>query len=237
MVFNGNQLWDTNRKLLMWSYQFNGLNELLSEPIGHQWLAVGSRDLSNSKVIRVGVTTVPSQKVIGSINNMSEEQLYVVRPGIEVRIDSSVQDNRILNGLRSSIRNKGWRESSSAELVIKASAFRGPSETHTYSLSRFGNSRQGGASEQTITASPWKQMLSIEYQGSAVWTTGSGGVPTFLTTQNEGALEAEVRKCEVENFDLFKSVQFPERILSSKWRNGFGTTQFGNGGMKEIPVR
>jgi SLA1 homology domain 1, SHD1 len=237
LIFNGNRLWDLNKKLLIWSYQIDGLNELLAESHGDQWLAMGSsKGSAGSTTLRVGITTVPGAKVLDSVENISQEQLYAIRPGVEVRIDGSVSDTRILNGLRNSIQKAGWRESQSAGLVIKAAAFRGPSETHTYSLSRFGRA-SSGPSEQTITAAPWKQSLSIEFAGTSIWSANSGGVSSFITASSDSSLEAEARKCELESFELFQTVQFPERVLSPKWANGFGTTKLDASGLKESLTR
>jgi SLA1 homology domain 1, SHD1 len=239
LIFNGNRLFDIDRKLLIWSYQVDGMQELLVEPIGMQWLAVGcTKSGDSSTTICVGVTSVPTPKVLNSVANISEEQLYVIRPGVEVRVDSKVQDSRILAGLKNSIQKMGWRESSSAKLVIKASAFRAPSQTQNYSISRIGTAAgAAGPSTQTVTASPWMQTVSIDIGETSIWSTGSGGMSTFISARGDASFEAEVRKCEVENYDLFKSIKFPERVLASQWSNGFGTTKLGTKGIVEYPVQ
>lgn len=68
------------------------------------------------------------------------------------------------------------------------------------------------------------------------WGTGSGGMPSFVSTSGEGSLEAEIRKCEQSSYSLFQSFTFPEKVLAPKWSSGFGTTECTPSGFVDRPV-
>lgn len=232
------QLYNLERGLLSWTYSTEDLNLLLRRPIGNQCLIVGSRaDNASASEIHVGIKTIPSAQNVASMASLTDEQLYVLRPGIEVRLDASALAPQIAPGVRRAIQAAGWTESASSNIVIKAVAKRGEAQTETYSISRFGSGAlASGSRDQTFTANPWFQYISVEADGRSLWGTGGGGMPHFLSISEGESLEAEVRKCEQESYSLFQSFTFPERVLAPKWSGGFGSTVLTPDGFIDRPV-
>lgn len=238
-LFRGGLLYNLDRQLLAWTYTTEDLSLLLRQPLGNQCLIVASGAANaNSTTVHVGIKTIPSDENLASITGLGDEQLYALRPGIQVRLDASAMDPQIAPGVRRAIQQAGWSEAANSDLVVKAVAKRGEPQTQTYSVSRFGFGGSGSSSsEQTITASPWIQGVSVEQQGKVLWSVGGGGgIPSFVTTREGESLEAEVRKCEQVTYELFQSFSFPDKVLAPKWSNGFGTTVLTSSGFVDRPV-
>ncbi|MCU0718634.1 MAG: hypothetical protein MUC83_02940 [Pirellula sp.] len=78
-------------------------------------------------------------------------------------------DPQIAPGVRRASQAAGWTEVASSSIVVKAEAKRGESQTRTYSVSRFGSgSSTSGTPDQTFTANPWLQYVSVEADGRSV---------------------------------------------------------------------
>ncbi|WP_417745807.1 SHD1 domain-containing protein [Rosistilla oblonga] len=238
-LFRDNHLYNLQRQLLSWTYATEDLTLLLRQPVGNRCLIVATDEANSSSTeIHVGVKTIPSDENLASMTSLGDEQLYVLRPGIQVRLDASAMHPQIVDGVRRAIQEAGWSESATSDIVIKAEAKRGKPQTQTYSVSRFGFGSGGGSQpDQTITASPWMQYVSVEQAGKSLWGAGGGGaIPSFVTTREGESLEAEIRKCEQVSYDLFQTFTFPEKVLAPKWANGFGTTMLTPTGFVDRPV-
>lgn len=229
---DGSNLWDLERQMLVWTYNVEGMGLVLQRVLGDKLIVVGQAE--NTSRLIVGSTRIASPVVQNSVQNVSDEQLYILRPGIRVRVESNVQNSRMLSGIRRAIETAGWTEDPTSDIIISAEAHRGAAETHHYHLSRFG-SRGGGSDEVTITASPWLQSLAITHQGQTVWSAGSGGVPSFFSVREGESTEAAVRQCETESYSLFDNLTFPEKVISPKWEFGFGVSALTPNGIVDSP--
>ena len=77
----------------------------------------------------IGINNIPHATSISSIGDVSEEELYILRSGVNVKIDPSITDSKILNGLRRAMTAANWKEDPESTIItiIKTSAKNGPS--------------------------------------------------------------------------------------------------------------
>lgn len=234
----GGSLFDLQSGWLIWTEGFKDLQPVMRQVVNDKVVAIGSQSGIDGLQVVVGVSDAVNPTAVSRISTIAEAELYVLRPGIRVRVDASIGHPQVIAGIQRAIAVAGWQEDPSAEIVIKASAERGETQTRSYSQSRFagfGGSRDGSA-EQTVSANPWMQYVTVELHQQPLWSTGGGGIPGFLAIQEGESLQDEVRKCEVESYSLFNTFEFPEKVMAAKWRNGFGTTSLAPDGFVELPV-
>ncbi|CAD77645.1 MAG TPA: hypothetical protein DDX19_06115 [Rhodopirellula baltica] len=234
----GNRLFDLDRGWLIWTEGYQDLEPVMRHVIGDKILSVGQSAGVDGIELVIGVNDAVNPTAVQRISTITEEELYVLRPGVRVRIDSAVSDPRIRSGVERAIAVAGYQQDPSAEIVIEASAYRGKRETQTYSESRFaGFGRSRGSSEtQTISAAPWIQAITVKLGQQRLWSTGQGGIPGFLSVREGESLQAEVQKCEREDYSLFQNFELPDKVMAAKWTNGFGTTSLTPNGFIDEPV-
>ncbi len=179
----------------------------------------------------ISVITIPHAASVGSIRDVSDDELYLLRSGVKVKIDPSITESKILNGIRRAMAAANWKEDPQSSIIIKASAKNGPSVSQTYSSSRFS-----GAGQETVSVAPWLQSLTIEYQSQPVWGTSQGGVPSIMVVRGGNSIQQEAQKYADPSYTLFEELVLPVRVLAPKWKNGFGTTQITPSGLKDVPV-
>lgn len=235
----GTQLFDLERDWLIWTEGYQDLEPVTRQVIDDKILAVGQHQGVDGIELIIGVTDAVNSTAVQRISTITEEELYVLRPGVRVRIDSAVSDPRIRTGIERAIAAAGWQQDPSAEIVIEASAHRGKRETRTYSESRYARfGRSGvGIETQTISATPWIQSISVKLGQQRLWGTGRGGIPGFLSVREGESLQAEVQKCEREDYSLFQDFELPDKVMAAKWNNGFGTTSLTPNGFIDQPVQ
>ncbi len=222
----GGRLFDLQRGWLIWTDGFHGLKPVMRQVVNDKIVAIGRQSGTDGIRLVVGVTDAVNPTAVDRISTITEDELYILRPGIHVRIEASAKNPQVIAGIQRAIAAAGWPEDASSAIVIKASAQRGKTETRTFSQSRFagfGGTRDG-STEQTVSATPWMQSVTVSDHEQTLWSTGSGGMPGFLAIREDESLEAEIRKCEVESYSLFNTFEFPGKVMASKWSNGFGTT-------------
>lgn len=234
----GTQLFDLERGWLIWTEGYQDLEPVMRHVIGDKILSVGQSAGVDGIELVIGVNDAVNPTAVQRISTITEEELYVLRPGVRVRIDSAVSDPRIRSGIERAIAAAGYQQDPSAEIVIEASAYRGKRETQTYSESRFaGFGRSRGSSDtQTISAAPWIQAITVKLGQQRLWSTGQGGIPGFLSVREGESLQAEVQKCEREDYSLFQNFELPNKVMAAKWTNGFGTTSLTPNGFIDEPV-
>ncbi len=229
---DGQRLWDLQRKLLIWTYDLQGLSRHTQTMVGDKLLTVAThyvQDRINN--LCISVITIPHAASVGSIRDVSDDELYLLRSGVKVKIDPSITESKILNGIRRAMAAANWKEDPQSSIIIKASAKNGPSVSQTYSSSRFS-----GAGQETVSVAPWLQSLTIEYQSQPVWGTSQGGVPSIMVVRGGNSIQQEAQKYADPSYTLFEELVLPVRVLAPKWKNGFGTTQITPSGLKDVPV-
>ncbi len=230
---NGARLWNLERKLLAWS--FVGTNQEMelrhTAAIGDKLFAVGTRGAESQKSVLLGVAKIPHAAPVNALSAITDDQLYVLRPGARVRIDSAVTEPRILNGIQRAINEAGWVVDPSSDIEVTGSAGPGKTETRTYESSRYGFSSRGGDYQQTISVTPWIQSVIVRQGNVHLWQTGGGGVPSMVMLKEGESLQNEVNKSSQPSYHVFENFNFPERVMAPKYAGGLGKSLITPGGL------
>lgn len=235
---DGRCTWQLDRGILAWSYLSTDMQVIKQTAIGDKLLAIGLGNRLGKPHVLIGVAKIPHEIVKTSIEKVSDDMLYVLKPGISVRIDPMVTDQRMLAGIQRAAKQWNWRFDNSSDIVVTASAALGKSEQHTYETSRFGFRTHGNEdSRQTFNIAPWIQSVSISQNGAPLWGTSSGGVPGFISIREGESLEAKLNESSKESYELFKQFSFPERVIAPKYRSGVGTSTITPTGLVDTPVK
>lgn len=230
---DGSRIWDLDKRLPVWTYAVGDLTSRTQTIVDDKLMVTAIRNQADGKQsFFMSVTEIPHPAAIAAIAKITPTELYLLRPDARVRIDNSVQDPRMLIGIRKAIAAARWVEDPSSAIVIKASAGNGPRVTTTFSRSRFG----GSGSDESVSVSPWLQRVSIEFQQQSVWATGQGGLPAIMVIRDDSTLQQEANKYTQPAYTLFEELQFPDKVLAPKWKYGFGTTLITPQGLIDHPV-
>ena len=231
-ISNGSGLWNISRKLLAWTYTADSkdLTLIFSSALDGKLLAIGTRGKKENGSVLLGVAKIPNATAIKTLDSYADDQIYVLRRGAKVRIDSSVQDRRMLDGINRAATAAGWQLDPSSDIVITASAQLGPEVTNTYERSS-GFRRSGGDYRETVTVRPWIQQVTVSQGVRQLWGDARGGVPGMLMVKEGAPIQAELNRASEPSYDLFNSFTFPERVIAPKFQNGLGSSRITPSGL------
>lgn len=237
-ISNGSGLWNTSRKLLAWSYTADSfdLSLIYSSALGDKLLAMGTRGKKESTSVLLGVAKIPNPAAVKTLSSYTDDQIYVLRRGAKVRIDPTVQDSRLLNGINRAAMAAGWLLDPASDIVISASAKLGESVSRTYERSA-GFGRSGSDYRETITVQPWIQLVTVMQGERQLWADARGGVPGMVMVSEDQSLQSELNKASEPKYDLFDTFTFPEKVLAPKFQSGLGTSRITPNGLIDQPVK
>jgi SLA1 homology domain 1, SHD1/Agenet domain len=229
---NGSGLWNTSRRLLAWTYiaDSKDLSLIYSSAMGGKLLAVGTRGKKESTSVLLGVAKIPNEAAIKTLDSYTDEEIYVLRPGAKVRVDSSVQDRRMIDGIIRAAAAAGWQIDPSSDIVITASAQLGTAVTKTYERTA-GFGRSGGDYRETVTVQPWIQLVEVSQGVRRLWSDARGGVPGMVMVKENASIQEELNRASEPAYDLFDSFSFPERVIAPKFENGLGSSRITPNGL------
>jgi len=227
----GSRLYSLTREIVVWSYSGNGVTIRHDEMLGNMDLLAAYKNTSGfsrdqgSQVALVGLAKVPHAPAVEALSKLEKLEMLLLKPGSGVRIEAT-GDRRIRDGVLAAIEKAGWHEDPNSEVLIKASAKRGKTETmeyQTYQTSRFGH-RTGG-DVTSVSATPWEQNVDLIYDGKVAWSDRrSTGVPYSVSLGQGKTISSQVQKQTQPTYSLFESLKFPKEIIYPKFRNGLGRT-------------
>ena len=230
----GSRLYSLTKEIVVWSYAGNGVTIRHDEMLGDMDLLAAYKNTSRfsrdkgSQVALVGLAKVPHAPAVEALGKLEKFEMLMLKPGSGVRIEAE-GDKRIREGVLAAVEKAGWHEDPNAEVLIKASAKRGKTETmqyETYTQSRFGHRHRTSDSATTVSATPWEQSVQVIYDGKAAWSDArSSGVPYSVSLGEGKSISSEVQKATEPSYSLFASLKFPKEIIYPKYNNGLGRTQ------------
>ena len=231
----GSRLYSLTKEIVVWSYSGNGVTIRHDEMLGDMDLLAAykntnrySRD-QGSQVALVGLAKVPHAPAVEALGKLEKFEMLMLKPGSGVRIEAE-GDKRIRAGVLAAIKKAGWHEDPNAEVLIKASAKRGKTETMQYGTHRrsrygFGYRHRTPESVTTVTATPWVQSVQVIYDEKAAWSDKrSTGIPQSFDLGEGKTISGEVQKRTQPSYSLFEALKFPKEIIYPKYNNGLGRT-------------
>lgn len=229
----GSRLYSLTKEIVVWSYAGDGVTIRHDEMLGNMDLLAAYKNTSRfsrdqgSQVALVGLAKVPHAPAVEALSKLETFEMLMLKPGSGVRIEAT-GDGRIRDGVLAAIEKAGWHEDPNAEVLIKASAKRGKTETvqyGTHRTSRFGFRNRTPESVTTVSATPWEQSVQVVYDGKAAWSdTRSTGVPYSVPLGEGKTINSEVQKQTQATYSLFETLKFPKEIIYPRFRNGLGRT-------------
>ena len=180
-------------------------------PIGgkDQWVAVGVFSRSSSRSggeTKLYWASPRSNKVVDGPVFLDDERI----------VDYSAEQSRLLN-----VQIGGYWGQPVRFCTYRVAV--GESVAQTYQLTSFG--RYGGSQTEEHTVTPWVQKAEIRYKDKVAWSTGAGGVPSFVSFKEGGSLGGELQKSSSPGYYLFDDLKLPDELLYPKYQRGLGTTQ------------
>ncbi len=234
-IVTDNMLWNQERKMRVWSNSSVGLQNLHTRILGEHLLQIATdAESTATPSLYVSVSDLIFEGATTAFNTISDEELFVIRPGIRVRIDDTITHPKILPGVRRALDTYGWIEDESSDIVIKATATRAETVTREFqkTVSRMHRIDSTGGEKITLSAAPWYQNVWIEQNKITLWQTGLGGMPFWVQGSDVASLQQAVRECEQESYSLFENVQYPEKVMAPKYKNGLGMTILSKDGIE-----
>ena len=231
-ISNGSGLWSTSRQLLAWSYTADSkdLSLTYTSAIGDKLLAIATRGKKETTSVLLGVAKIPNAAAVKTLSSYTDDQIYVLRRGAKVRIDPTVQDSRMVNGIHRAAAAAGWQFDQSSDIVITASAKLGEPVTNTYERS-FGFAQRDRDYKETVTVQPWIQLVSVSQGERRLWGDARGGVPGMLMVKESQSIQSELNRASEPSYDLFDSFTFPEKVIAPKFQKGLGTSRITPAGL------
>lgn len=219
-IISDGALWSLKHSIIAWSFDFEGLNELW-RGVMHDHVVLMATLPKEESPTKIFISVIDGSDIAKNQYERNFEAIdyYVLKPGVAVKIDPSVTDERILSGIRQAIVKAGWLENPTSSIVITASA--GPGQTVEKSYGRSPFSRNPDA---TFSVTPWEQKIYVSLGDLTLWGYHVGGAPSMVWVSDRSAIEAEVRKSEVPSYDAFNNFSFPEKVMHPKYSQGIGTT-------------
>ena len=236
-IWANSALYSVNKEMVVWSYSGSGVSIAQSKLIGNYMLVAGtdgSPYSSGRKTALIGTAKVPHQFATTEVERVSANDLIMLKPGSGVRIEAT-GSGEVRDGVLKAIAANGWVEDPSSEVVIKASAQRGETETITYeSSNRFGFGRPSRPkTSTTVSAAPWVQKVEITFRGKTAWTTGRGGIPYSIRIRENESVQAKVNESTQPTHTLFRNLQIPGEMLYPQYRYGLGRTSITTSGFRD----
>jgi hypothetical protein len=232
----GQNLFSLRNKLTLWHYEFD--HHALSDTWGERVREIVDRHLVYAATVRdgpqhglaVGAVQLPGPRVDEMEARLDRELLYVVKPGVAVRLEVNAGEftDKVTSALEAKIRENGWTIAPGAPIVIQAEMKRGEMQTVNYRLHR-GIQELG---TQSATLVPYISSLKVLVgDQTAWWSTTASGAPSIVRLKEGEAVQDEVDKWQKPRPEFFDTVKIPQRILDPKYKNGLGTTMVTNRGL------
>lgn len=237
-IWANSSIYSIDKEMVVWSYSGGGVSIAHSEMLGRHMLvaATGGGSYRGPKMALIGVAEVPHEDAIAETEKVDAESMIMLKPGVGVRIEAP-GDPRIRSGLLRAIAANGWREDPNSEIVLSGKAERGKSETLTYESSRFGFAFGPRSSNrhinETVTASPWNQRVTITFRGQQAWSTGAGGIPHSLMLREGETVGGKVSDATKPSYYIFEKLKIPAEMLYPQYRNGLGRTSITASGFQD----
>ena len=227
----GSRLYSLTKEIVVWSYAGDGVTIRHDEMLGNMDLLAAYKNASRfsrdkgSQVALVGLAQVPHAPAVKALRELEKIEMRMLRPGAGVRIEAA-GDKRVRDGVLAGIEKAGWHEDPNAEVLIKASAERGETQTQQfekYEVTRFG--RQATGEVTSVSATPWEQKVQIIFDGKTAWSDSrSTGVPSGFDLGGGKTVNSQVQNQTQATYSLFENLKLPKEIIYPKFRNGLGRT-------------
>ncbi len=220
-------IYSTNKEIVVWNYTGGGVKIAHSEILGDRLLVAGTGgSYGNPTIAYVGVAKVPHDDAIREMKKANTDAMIMLKPGAGIRLNVP-SDDRIRAGIMKAITANGWHEDPDSEIVLTASAQQGKTEQVTYERSRFLSHfgmRGTPISSETVSVTPWVQLITISFRDSQVWSRGMGGVPYSIQLKENETVSGAVAAATQPSYSLFQNPSIPEEILYPQYRSGLGQT-------------
>ena len=233
----GSRLYSLTKEIVVWSYAGEGVTVRHDEMLGDMNLLAAyknigrySRGGQGSQMALVGLAKVPHAPAVKALAKLEELEMLMLTSGSGVRIETE-GDQRVRDSVLAAIEKSGWHEDPDAEVLIKAYAKRGESETTEYG--DYGNSPFAHAFSHmrrpdkvvSVSSTPWTQSIQLIHDGKAAWSNRmSNGAPSSMSLGEGETIQSQVQEATKPNYSLFDRLKFPKEIIYPKFRNGLGRT-------------
>lgn len=235
LLIGGKVLYSLGRELAIWNFSPTNF-DVVSTAFNRKTVSIANGRLAYAVKLRsgsdsgfvVGAVELPGPLVRETVDAISTEDLYVLRPGGTIAIDvqCGVHNSEVQAALVGKARANGWSVSGTASLKMVAKMGRHPQQSVTY--------RQiGGSETQTVTSQPYYSQLQIQQGESTVWSSGtsSGGLSPVVMVQDGESLAAKARNNEQPDSAFFGRVTIPAKVFDTRFKNGFGSSAYGKSGL------
>lgn len=234
-IKGGHQLYSLEKEIVVWSYTGSGVSIWRNKMLGGWNLLAGIKgrygvSSSEKHTALIGLAKVPHDPALDALGKLEAVDLLMLKSGSGIQVDDGIKDERIRSGIMRAMKENDWHEDPDAEVLIRASAKRGPSETREFGTykNRFGALGFGKPDTvEKVTAAPWIQLVELVYlkNDKIAWQKQAGYVPSSFSGLKEGeSIQAAMNKATQPSYEMFKNLEFPKELIYPEFKNGVGRT-------------